>query len=113
MYNVYDSGLFYRMGPSRTFLRAEWNRAETLRTSIQKQNNHITIVLCVNDDGSHKYSAKYIGKSKAPIALKDPIFESLKSQYSSQSNGWKDRDGFDEWIEGWRIEKQKIFSGPW
>ena len=62
VYNVDKSGLFYRMGPSRTYLLAEENRAETRGTSMQKHEYRITIVLCVNADGSHKYTAKYIGK---------------------------------------------------
>ena len=54
VYNVDESGLFYRMGLSRTYLLAEENRAETRVTSMQNHKNCITIVLCVNADGSHK-----------------------------------------------------------
>ena len=36
VYNVDESGLLYFVGPSRTYLLAEENRAENLGTSMQK-----------------------------------------------------------------------------
>ena len=57
VYNVDESGLFCRIGSSRTYLLAEENRAEISGTSMQKPKNLVTFVLCVNVDGSHKYTA--------------------------------------------------------
>ncbi len=113
IYNMDESGLFYRMGPSRSYLDGNEDRRETRGTSMQKHKKRVTIVLCVNADGSHNFPVQYIGHSAKPTALKDPRFSALKSQYSSQTNAWMDSNMFTNWIQSWYAEVKKISNGPW
>ena len=111
VYNVDESGLFYRMGPSR--LARNENRKETHGTEFLKHKMRVTIVICVNADGSHVFPAYYIGKPDRPVCLRDPKFSSLSSQYWSQSNGWMGTTGFNHWINIWYAQVKKISSGQW
>ena len=98
IYNVDESGLFYRMGPNRTYLTASENRAETRGTEMQKYKQRVSIEMCVNADGSHAFPVHYIGNSRNPMCLKSAQFSHLKSNYWSQPNGWMDSKGFDHWL---------------
>ena len=99
-YNVDESGLPYRMGPNRTYLTASENRAETRGTEMQKHKQSVSIVMCVNADGSHAFPVHYIGKSRNPMSVRSAQFSHLKSNYWSQSNGWIDSKGFEHWLQG-------------
>ena len=106
--NVYESGIFYRMGPSRSYLASNEHRKETHGTELYKQKMHVTIVKCVNADGSHILPVNYIGKPERPICLRDSRYSSLLSQHRSQNNGWMNTNGFNRWINIWYYEGKKI-----
>ena len=64
IYNMDESGLFYRMGPRKTNLTGCENPRETRGTSLIKHKNRITIVLACNADVSHILPPRYIGTAK-------------------------------------------------
>ena len=53
LYSMDETGLFYRMGPNRTYLLQSEDDSATGGTELQKQKQRITVVLCVNADGHH------------------------------------------------------------
>ena len=50
VYNMDETGLFYRMGRNRTYLLQSEDRRATRGTEVQKQKQRITVMLCVNAD---------------------------------------------------------------
>ena len=80
-------------------------------TLLQKHKNRVTMVLCINGDGTHSVPVHCIGKSALPAALKDPTFSHLRSQYSSQVNGRMDSKQFTKWIDRWYNEVRKLSDG--
>ena len=114
--NIYvtdESVLFYRLGPSRTYLTANESRRDTRRAEFQKHRRHISFAMCVNCDGSHILPVSYIGTAKNPHCFRDPRFTSLKENYWAQENGSMSSNGFRRWINFWYGEVKKISSGPW
>ena len=57
------------MGPSRTYLTAGECRASTRGTEMQKHKQRVTIVMCINADGSHAFPVYYIRKAEIPMCL--------------------------------------------
>ena len=113
IYNMDESGLFYRMGPSRSYLLASENRSEIRVTELQRHKHRLSLVFCVNADASHSFPISFIGKSKNPICLRGTEFSHLKKNYWSQDNGWMDTKGFIHWIQKWYEAVKKNSSGPW
>ena len=55
--NIYkedETGLLYRMIPTRTYMAAEEEAHDTRGTSCMRRKERITAVFCANADGSHK-----------------------------------------------------------
>ena len=101
VYSMDETGLFYPLGPNRTYLLASEDRRSTRGTELQKHKSRVTALLCVNADGSHTLPRLYIGKSANPKCFNDPRFSHHRNFYSSQAKGWMDSDGFDLWIKWW------------
>ena len=63
--NIYcmdDSGLFNRNGPHQSYLK------------LQKHKRFVSIVMCVNADGSDVFPVSYIDTETKPKCLTDPRF---------------------------------------
>ncbi len=56
IYNMDESGSFYRLCPRMSYLSSKESRASAHVTGLQHHKNRISIVLCVNSDGSHTVS---------------------------------------------------------
>ena len=111
IYNMDESGLMYRMGPRRSYLSGNENPSTTRGTDLQKYKARITIVLCVNADGSHSVPVRYIGNSAEPRCLRDLRFSSLTLNYDSQKKAWMDSARFDKWMKWWYTEVRKRTTG--
>ena len=89
-----ESGLFYRMGPSRTYLSGSESRKNTRGTEMTKHKERVTVVLACNADGSIFLPVNYIGASKKPRCMRNDRYKSQEERYRSQKNGWMDSKGF-------------------
>ena len=112
VYNMDETGLFYRQRPNRTYLLASGDRRNTGGTELQKHKSRVTAVLCVNAYGSHALPPRYVGKSVSPKCLNDPRFSHYRNFYSSQLKGSIGSDGFDLSIKWWHKEAEKHNPGP-
>ena len=87
IHNVDESGLFFRMALSRTYLAGTDKRTNARGTELQKHKTSISMVFCFNADGSHKLPMRYIGVSKKPVCFRDSRFSHCAQYYWSQANG--------------------------
>ncbi len=53
IYSVGESGLFYRMGPHQAYFTRNESRSTTRGTELQKHKRRVSILMCMNADGSH------------------------------------------------------------
>ena len=113
VYNMDESGLFYRMGPRRSYLSANERRSQTRGTEFNKHKERVTIVLSCNADGSHILPVQYIGSAANPRCFRDHHYDNQRLRYNSQKNGWMDSAGFNKWITWWYNEVKNQSPGPW
>ncbi len=74
IYNVDEYGLFYTLGPMLSYLPPTENRQNVFGTDLQRNKDRITIVLCVNGDGSHTIPVSYVGHVAGPRCFRDSRF---------------------------------------
>eukprot|EP00172_Hildenbrandia_rubra_P002184 Plantae.Rhodophyta-Hildenbrandia_rubra.ctg28771.p1 GENE.Plantae.Rhodophyta-Hildenbrandia_rubra.ctg28771~~Plantae.Rhodophyta-Hildenbrandia_rubra.ctg28771.p1 ORF type:complete len:550 (+),score=102.22 Plantae.Rhodophyta-Hildenbrandia_rubra.ctg28771:784-2433(+) len=95
IYNMDETGLYYRMSPSKTL-------ATQQRRGLNKSKERVTLALCSNADGSDKMPPLAIGKSAAPRCFKNIRRENLGAYYRNNSSVWMTGRIFADWM--------KIFS---
>lgn len=93
LYNADESGLYFRMLPTKTYAIATEKSAPGRKTPKER----ITFMLTANADGSHKVKPLVIGKSKKPRCFKgfnNPL------PYANSKSAWMTRIIFREWFFG-------------
>ncbi|CAB5358617.1 unnamed protein product [Rhizophagus irregularis] len=105
IYNADETGLFFRMEPNHTLSSG--------KISGRKQNNsRLSVLLCSNSTGSHKFPLLVIGKANNPCYFKNINKTSLPVTYRANSKAWMRSDIFVEWLhhlDNWfRVIDQKI-----
>jgi len=97
IYNMDETGLFYRCIPNRAYVQAG-QRRQARGTKAMKAKERITLVLACNATGNHKIPVAIIGKAKEPLCFNPPRRPSPLS-YFSQKSAWMDSDIFKSWFE--------------
>ena len=79
IYNMDESGLFYRFCPRMSYLSSSEIRRDVRRTDLQRNENRITIDMAANADGSLIWQVRYVGHSNNPNCFRDLRYTDLKS----------------------------------
>ncbi|XP_019377766.1 PREDICTED: tigger transposable element-derived protein 4 [Gavialis gangeticus] len=91
VFNVKETGLFYRMLPNNTFAF----KGETC-TVGKLSKERITVVVGTNMDGTEKLPLLVIGKNKNPHCFKD--VKSLPVDYEANDMAWMTSEVFEQWM---------------
>jgi len=97
VYDMDETGLFYRCIPNRAYVEAG-HRRQALGTKAMKSKGRITLVLACNATGSNKIPVAMIGKAKQPKCLKAP-HHACPLPYFSQQSAWMDGEVFKSWFD--------------
>ena len=97
IYNMDETGLFFRCIPNRAYVKAG-QRRQARGTKAMKAKDRVTLVLACNATGTHKIPVAMIGKAKQPLCFKPPR-RPCPLPYFSQTNAWMDGDLFKSWFE--------------
>ncbi|XP_050338198.1 jerky protein homolog-like [Bactrocera neohumeralis] len=103
LYNVDETGLFYRCLPDKTYVSA----CEKSAPGYKIQKERISILLGSNADGSHKLVPLVIGKAKNPRSFKgfkNPL------HYNFSKNAWMTSRIFHDWFHKIFINEVIQFS---
>ena len=76
--NIWDMigfGLFFRVGPNRSYLSVSKFRSQVRGTEFEKYNDRVTIVLACNADGSHHMPVTYNGSPKNPRCFRSNRYD--------------------------------------
>lgn len=92
VFNMDETGLFYRMEPSKSL------GTKSLK-GRKKDKDRITIGLCANMDGSEKLEPIVIGKSIKPRCFKGINTSTLGVRYYANLKAWMTRQVFTEWLK--------------
>ena len=90
VYNIDETGLFYRMPPSKSLSQGPRHGAKQFKDSL-------TVALCTNADGSDKIKPFVIGKSAQPGCFKD-FAVSTYVTYQNNTIAWMTGYLFSEWL---------------
>lgn len=94
LYNADETGLFYKMLPSKTLAAKNEKQAR----GYKQQKQRVTLMACCNANGSHKLPLMVIGKSQNPRCFRHSDRNTLPVQYSAQKKAWMDRKIFSQWF---------------
>ena len=122
IFNMDETGLFFRTIPNRTYLMpSETDKRQAGRgLKSMKAKDRITVILCGNSTGSCKIPPTVIGSAKNPRCFKD---NPPSLPYLNQKNAWCDREIYNKWwadvfliaIRKWTIDPVALvidgFSG--
>ena len=91
IFNCDESGLFYKLLPNKTL---SFKGQKCAGGKLSK--DRITVLFCVNMDGSYKYPLLTIGKSEKPRCFKGQV--TLPTEYKSNRKAWMTAELFTEWL---------------
>jgi hypothetical protein len=94
IYNMDETGLFYRMVPNYTVLMPNEDISTARGKKVQK--DRITLTVCCNATGTHKISLHMIGKPATPACI---VGREWPLVYHNQKNAWMDRAVFMKWFD--------------
>ncbi|KAL0213543.1 hypothetical protein RCL1_007169 [Eukaryota sp. TZLM3-RCL] len=89
VFNTDETGLFFRMEPSKTL-------STTTKEGRKKRKDRITLVLTTNMTGTVKLPLYVIGKSQRPRALRNINIDESKFIYRSNKKAWLYSHNFEE-----------------
>lgn len=96
LYNCDETGLNYRMLPTKTLA----SKKEAAAPGYKKSKDRVTVLACSNATGNHKLRLTLIGKSKKPRAFKNlKNTDSLPLWYTNQQKAWMNSKIFKMWFE--------------
>ncbi|CAG8541697.1 1311_t:CDS:2, partial [Racocetra persica] len=92
IYNMDETGLFYRLEPDRTLA--------TQRLSGRKvERECLSITLCTNADGLHKLAPFVIRKYAKPCCFKNIKIQNLAVKYRNSAKAWMIATLFQDWLK--------------
>ena len=108
IFNMDESGLFFRALPSRTYLLNEIENNRTARgTKALKAKDRLTILLCVNATGTCKIPPLIVGCSKTPHCFRD---SPSPLPYTHQANSWVNTAVYRHWWDTVFIPAVRSFT---
>jgi hypothetical protein len=92
IYNMDETGLFWRCLLERTFVCSD----EKAASNVKESRERVTVLTCANAAGTHKCKLMVIGKSAKPQALKGiKIFSMI---YHANKRAWITQEIFGDWF---------------
>lgn len=91
LYNADESGLFWRMIPSKTFVHSGERSAPGRKIA----KDRFTFLVCTNSTGEHKLKLLTIGKAKNPRCFKN--FRPPMT-YTNSKTAWMTKEIFKNWF---------------
>ena len=93
VYNMDETGLFYRLLPRYTLLMPHEDVNST--RGKKKAKERISLIVCANATGTHKVSCTVIGKYKEPACIKN---REWPLKYLNQNKAWMDVETCWKWF---------------
>lgn len=94
IFNVDETGIFFRLLPKNTYLSTSENRKTARGTKSMKAKDRVSAYMCTNATGTGKVPMSIIGKSKNPRCFR---IGPCPIKYFSQANAWSDSATFKLW----------------
>lgn len=105
IYNVDETGLFYRLLPDRTYAL----KGETCHGG-KNSKERISLLLGSNMTGTDKLKPLVIGRAAKPRCFKGVQVESLPVYYKANAKAWMTSEIFNQWLSSWnrKLQNHKV-----
>ena len=97
VFNADDTGLYWSLLPDKTHSVA----GETC-SGGKKSKERVTILVCINMNGSERCPLLTIGKFKCPRYFTGICH--LPTEYDTNKYAWMTPTTFEEWLQKWDLE---------
>ena len=94
VFNVDETGLFWKRMPNRTFISKAGRQAPGFKAA----KDRITLMLCSNAAGDFKLKPLAVYHSRNPRAFKGLSVETLPVHWRSNKKGWVTSSIADNWL---------------
>lgn len=94
VFNVDETGLFWKRMPSRTFI----SREEKSAPGFKAAKDRLTVLLCGNAEGDFKCKPFLVYHSQTPRALKGGRLQNLPVHWRSNRKAWVTGKLFEDWF---------------
>ena len=91
IYNMDETGLFWKMMPARGL-------SSISLPGVKKDKTRITLVFCVNADGSDRFPIWFIGKAREPRALRNINVRAMGGEWRWNSKAWMNTELMGQWL---------------
>lgn len=92
IYNMDETGLFWRMTPSRGL-------ATSSHASLKKDKSRISLVFCTNATGNDRLPVWIIGKAKNPRAFRHINVTTMGGEWRWNKKAWMNTVIMSEWLQ--------------
>lgn len=92
VYNMDETGLFWRMTPSRGL-------ATQFQPGLKKDKSRISLVLATNATGTDRLPIWIIGKNKTPRALRNISVTTMGGEWRWNKKAWMNTQVMCEWLQ--------------
>ena len=92
VFNADEFGLFYKLAPDSSI-------GPSRIAGRKKKKERLTLLACVNGDGTEKMPLLFIGKSKMPKCFNGMTGDKLGFDYHFNSKSWMNTGIFFEWLK--------------
>jgi hypothetical protein len=92
IYNMDETGLLWRMLPSRGLLSQS-------QPGLKKDKTRVSLALCVNATGTDRLPVWIIGQAKTPRALRDVSISSMGGRWRWNKKAWMNTTIMCEWLQ--------------
>ena len=96
IFNVSETGLFYRLFPRHSYSFVNDNIISVRRTKYMTTEDRISVYVCTNADASIQIPITMIGSQKEPPSFR---LSNPSVPYLYQKNAWSDGHVFNTWLE--------------
>ncbi|PXF47641.1 Jerky protein-like [Gracilariopsis chorda] len=95
IFNMDETGLFFKLFPKRTYVLASEDRKRLRGTKDMKAKARVSVYVCTDSTGLHKVPLAIIGAAKNPRCFRkgEPAVT-----YFSQENAWSDSVTYRRWF---------------
>lgn len=92
IYNMDETGLFWKMIPSRGLLSQSY-------PGLKREKARISLCFCVNATGSDRLPVWIIGKAKTPRALRNVSISTMGGRWRWNKKAWMNTTIMCEWLQ--------------
>ncbi|PXF48393.1 Jerky protein-like [Gracilariopsis chorda] len=95
IFNMDETGLFFKLFPKRTYVLASEDRKRLRGTKDMKAKARVSVYVCTDSTGIHKVQLAIIGAAKNPRCFRKG---ETTVNYFSQKNAWSDSVTYRRWF---------------